>query len=191
MKQRVKTFLKGLGGLLAALALWLFYLVLVGENPTGWGAFGVFMMTLYGIVMIGSSCLPTKYEWRQCANCGTVTEQFQTKRESKQLKYMCEKCGREIVVPLCKTCRKAMELVDKESEQWYCAKDGLLLYARENRTVENIKLDLKESAPEQVVEAPTTSEPASSSKKTKFCRECGASIPRDSKYCEECGASLV
>jgi membrane protease subunit (stomatin/prohibitin family) len=89
-----------------------------------------------------------------------------------------------------------MELVDKESEQWYCAKDELMFYAKENRTVENVRLDLKESAPEQVVgklepEAPTTSEPASSSKKTKFCRECGAGIPRDSKYCEECGASLV
>lgn len=191
MKHRIKTFLKGIGGLLFALGLWLFYLVFVGKNPTGWGAFGVFMTTLYGIVMIASSCLPIKYVMRKCANCRTVTEQFQTKRESKQLKYMCEKCGREIAVPLCKTCKKAMELVDKESEEWYCAKDGLLLYAKENRTVENIKLDLKESVPEQVVEAPTTSEPASPGKKTKFCRRCGAGIPRDSKFCEEYGAGLV
>jgi ribosomal protein S27AE len=27
--------------------------------------------------------------------------------------------------------------------------------------------------------------------KTKFCRECGAPIPRDSKFCEECGTKLV
>ena len=27
-------------------------------------------------------------------------------------------------------------------------------------------------------------------KPTKFCRECGAKIPRDSTYCEECGANL-
>jgi len=28
-------------------------------------------------------------------------------------------------------------------------------------------------------------------KPTKFCRECGAKIPRDSTYCEECGARLA
>jgi predicted nucleic acid-binding Zn ribbon protein len=27
-------------------------------------------------------------------------------------------------------------------------------------------------------------------KPTKFCRECGAKIPRDSRYCEKCGAEL-
>jgi len=25
----------------------------------------------------------------------------------------------------------------------------------------------------------------------KFCRECGAKIPRDSRYCEECGTRLA
>ena len=28
-------------------------------------------------------------------------------------------------------------------------------------------------------------------KPTKFCRECGAEIPRESKYCEKCGVRLV
>jgi hypothetical protein len=28
-------------------------------------------------------------------------------------------------------------------------------------------------------------------KPTKFCRECGANIPRDSKYCEKCGTRLA
>jgi len=43
-----------------------------------------------------------------------------------------------------------MELVDKDSEQWYCAKDALVLYAKENRVVENVKLDLKKNTSEQV-----------------------------------------
>jgi len=25
---------------------------------------------------------------------------------------------------------------------------------------------------------------------TKFCRECGAKIPRDSTFCEKCGANI-
>jgi len=28
-------------------------------------------------------------------------------------------------------------------------------------------------------------------KPTKFCRRCGAKIPRDSKYCEECGGGMI
>jgi hypothetical protein len=36
-----------------------------------------------------------------------------------------------------------------------------------------------------------TSDKAQPIPPTKFCRECGASIPRDSKYCKECGASLA
>jgi len=36
--------------------------------------------------------------------------------------------------------------------------------------------------------APTTVMPAMP---TKFCRFCGAKIPRDSMYCEECGAKLT
>jgi ribosomal protein L40E len=28
-------------------------------------------------------------------------------------------------------------------------------------------------------------------RETKFCRKCGAKIPRDSIFCEECGAKLV
>lgn len=103
MKHRVKTFLKGIGWLLGALGLWLFYLVLVGENPTGWGTFGVIMMALWGVVQVASSFLPTKYEQRHCANCGAVTEQFQSKRDSKSRRtYVCENCGREIVVLLSK-----------------------------------------------------------------------------------------
>jgi len=85
MKHRVERLLGGLGCLLFAAALWLFYILFLGENPTGGGEFGVFMCTCAGIMLIALSFIPTKYELRQCPNCGTVTEQFRTEHESKQL----------------------------------------------------------------------------------------------------------
>ena len=33
-------------------------------------------------------------------------------------------------------------------------------------------------------------EPSPTTISMKFCRECGAKIPRDSNFCEECGAQL-
>jgi len=41
------------------------------------------------------------------------------------------------------------------------------------------------TTPSVAQQAPATSPP------TKFCRACGAKIPRDSIYCEECGTSLA
>jgi ribosomal protein L40E len=50
-----------------------------------------------------------------------------------------------------------------------------------------IKLEPLEIATER----PGTARVPQKSEPMKFCRECGAKIPRDSVYCEECGAKLA
>ena len=42
----------------------------------------------------------------------------------------------------------------------------------------------------EIVMAPNVSTVDSSKAAMKFCRECGAKIPRESKHCEECGTRL-
>ncbi len=45
---------------------------------------------------------------------------------------------------------------------------------------------------QQKLSETTPSEPYVTQKEaSKFCRKCGAKIPRDSEYCEECGARLA
>jgi len=88
-----------------------------------------------------------------------------------------------------------MKLIDKNEEKWYCKKDDRMYLAREDRVIENArkgqfqqsKSDLQ---PATVSRFDRTEVWDSVNASTKFCRFCGAKIPRDSKFCEECGTSL-
>lgn len=196
MKHRVGNFLKGIGFFIVVIGVYLGNLFLWGEI-VGWGWWLFFVsFTIMGIVLIAKGIVPIKYELRRCVYCGISTEQFEKKRELKknQSNYVCEKCGNENIVSLCKTCRKPMDLVDDKGEQWYCAKDQIQFLSKDNRTVEHVLLDSEKSLPERETRSETKpndeKKSAESKKKTKYCRECGASIPRDSTFCEKCGAKL-
>ncbi len=78
--------------------------------------------------------------------------------------------------PECKICKKRMNLVSPDRQIWYCEKDRRAFYALENRSQENVDH-------EALLNPQTTA--------TKFCRKCGAKIPRDSDFCEECGTRLT
>ena len=74
-----------------------------------------------------------------------------------------------------------------------CALPWLIALQAKNRHLETTPI---ENAPEQAAGklesgAPTTKEPALSDRETKFCRKCGAKMPRDSMFCEECGKKLA
>jgi hypothetical protein len=43
----------------------------------------------------------------------------------------------------CRTCGQAMTLTDEETQRWYCYKDDLLYYAKENRWGGPPKADIK------------------------------------------------
>ena len=46
------------------------------------------------------------------------------------------------------------------------------------------------SAVRKVANPPEISKVQKTTDSMKFCRECGAKIPRDSVFCEECGSNL-
>ncbi len=49
----------------------------------------------------------------------------------------------------------------------------------------------RKSVPPTLIQHPAVTPSPALASPTKFCRHCGAKIPRDSKHCEECGARLV
>jgi len=159
MEHRIGNFLKGLAWLVSALGYYLvFGLPLYKPSVLGyfqmWTWAFVIVGPILGIFMMVKSCFPIKYEMRECITCGTPTEQFEKKREIKksQSKYVCEKCGKENIIPLCKTCKKPMDKVNGKGDEWYCVKDQVQSPAKENLKVKTSK---------QVTEktTPTTLEP--------------------------------
>jgi hypothetical protein len=169
MEHRIGNFLKGIGCLAAVAGLYLLRILLLGEPPTTSNDprfyFIILVLGLLGIGLLAVSMFPVKYEFIWCFHCGVKTEQFQ--RQLRQGKYVCEKCG-------------------KEND-----------FSKENRTVEQfpseeqyVKVDLDKGLPEPRTKKSDEKKSDGSKKKTKYCRECGASIPRDSTFCEKCGAKL-
>lgn len=72
---------------------------------------------------------------------------------------------------------------------------GLPLHANE---LHKLRKAQQTAQVQTLVEPPAKPQPsindrqvAEVAKPTKFCRECGAKIPRDSMFCEECGATLT
>jgi predicted RNA-binding Zn-ribbon protein involved in translation (DUF1610 family) len=132
MEHRIGNLLKGVGFFVAAIVAYLGSLLLLGEvycqkcGLAGWGIpFFILMATLSGIVLTVQAFSPVRYENKWCPDCGKTTHQFQSKNEPKenQSTYVCETCGKQHIVPLCKACRKPLQMVNREGKEWYCAHD--------------------------------------------------------------------
>jgi hypothetical protein len=89
----------------------------------------------------------------------------------------------------CRVCNNKMTLIDKEQLRWYCPTDDRLYLAKQDQVIENA---LRGVSPQESKPGGEQDELKTASVSTsKFCRYCGAKIPRQSKFCEECGNRLA
>ena len=75
----------------------------------------------------------------------------------------------------------------KLGDRWYCYKDDQVFLAKAQQTGQVRTLVEPTAKPQPSVSGRLV---ANMVRPTRFCRECGAKIPRDSKFCEECGTEL-
>jgi ribosomal protein L40E len=91
---------------------------------------------------------------------------------------------------MCFHCGVKTEQFRKLRGHYVCEKCGKENdFSKEKRTVEHAKLDLDKGSRGPRIKK-SDEKKSDAKKKTKYCRECGATIPRDSTFCEKCGAKL-
>jgi hypothetical protein len=111
-----------------------------------------------------------------CEDCGNVLYDY-VKGSSEPVSF---------TIPLCSTCGQPMDLRDPNKLTWFCRKD--------DTTFATTGPDVEKIVPPTAKEPKQGPGPQHEPPKlvsTKYCRECGAKIPRDSIFCEECGTRLA
>jgi DNA-directed RNA polymerase subunit RPC12/RpoP/ribosomal protein L40E len=102
-----------------------------------------------------------------CSACGTERaerEEAAAEIAEAEIARLCVRCGRELGVP-------GLEIPDIIPGMW-CPS----CYDHEREWEEQSSARMDEHEVEDLA---------------KFCRYCGAKIPRDSAFCEQCGTRLV
>jgi hypothetical protein len=131
------------------------------------------------------------------------------KKDSWRPVWVCESCNKAAIDQIetgqmlpCRNCRHENETFGPNL--WYGeGPDGLYVIGNTNAMQQRESGSKTQKTQPRAIDVLTSSSTSITQRSlrpsgalartssTRFCRECGAKIPRDSRYCEECGTSLA